>query len=76
MSVADVRFGCRGQQCEGVDFLHGTLRLRLAKLTRHDLDHVTALIKTRLKRMQNPHDLSGGLVAKTGLARSLRNPSR
>lgn len=48
--------------------MHGTLRLRLAKLTRHDLDHVTALIKTRLKRMQNPHDLFGGLVAKTGPA--------
>ncbi|MEV3906919.1 hypothetical protein [Streptomyces canus] len=56
--------------------MHGTLRLRLAKPTRHDLDHVTALINTRLKRMQNPHDLLGGLVVKTGLARSLRNPSR
>jgi ABC-type transporter Mla maintaining outer membrane lipid asymmetry ATPase subunit MlaF len=57
-------------------FLHGTLRLRLAKLTRHVLGHVTALITARLRQMQYPHALLGGLVAKTGLARSLRKPSR
>ncbi|WP_199881061.1 hypothetical protein [Streptomyces kebangsaanensis] len=31
-----------------------------------DLDQLTALFKTRLKRMQCPSDLLGGLVTKTG----------
>ncbi|SNC72614.1 hypothetical protein SAMN06272741_5686 [Streptomyces sp. 2114.4] len=41
----------------------------LANLTKHSLDQVTKLVKTRLKRMQYRPCLIDGLVAKTGLDR-------
>ncbi|MEU9395379.1 hypothetical protein AB0D86_35945, partial [Streptomyces sp. NPDC048324] len=39
----------------------------LANLTKHSLDQLTALVKTRLKRMQYRPGLIEGLIAKTGL---------
>lgn len=38
-----------------------------ANLTKHILDQLTALVKTRLKRMQYRPRLIEGLIAKTGL---------
>lgn len=43
------------------------LKRSLANLTKHSLDQLTALVKTRLKRMQYRPRLIEGLVAKTGL---------
>jgi hypothetical protein len=39
----------------------------LAKLAKRNLDQLTALVKTRLKRMQYPTGLLDGLVASTRL---------
>ncbi|MFD9196560.1 transposase [Streptomyces phaeochromogenes] len=45
------------------------LKRSLANLTKHSLDQLTALVKTRLKlkRMQYRPHLVEGLIAKTGL---------
>lgn len=43
------------------------LKRPLANLTKHSLDQLTTLVKTRLKRMQYRPRLIEGLVAKTGL---------
>lgn len=43
------------------------LKRSLANLTKHSLDQLTALVKTRLKRMQYRPGLIDGLIAKTGL---------
>jgi transposase len=43
------------------------LKRSLANLTKHSLDQLTALVKTRLKRMQYRPRLIEGLIAKTGL---------
>ncbi|MFI6495269.1 transposase [Streptomyces sp. NPDC050564] len=43
------------------------LKRSLANLTEHSLDQLTALVKTRLKRMQYRPRLIEGLIAKTGL---------
>ncbi|WP_319242777.1 hypothetical protein [Streptomyces sp. MB09-02B] len=43
------------------------LKRSLANLTKHSLDQLTALVKTRLKRMQYRPGLIEGLIAKTGL---------
>ncbi|MFE4674498.1 transposase [Streptomyces sp. NPDC056723] len=43
------------------------LKRSLANLTKHSLDQLTALVKTRLKRMQYRPSLIDGLIAKTGL---------
>jgi transposase len=43
------------------------LKRSLANLTKHSLDQLTTLVKTRLKRMQYRPHLIEGLVAKTGL---------
>jgi putative transposase len=43
------------------------LKRSLANLTKHNLDQLTALVKTRLKRMQYRPGLIEGLIAKTGL---------
>ena len=39
----------------------------LANLTKHNIDQLTALIKTRLRRMQYRPGLLDGFLAKTGL---------
>jgi hypothetical protein len=44
-----------------------SLKRSLANLTKHDIDQLTALIKTRLKRMQYRPGLIDGFLAKTGL---------
>ncbi|WP_369392844.1 transposase [Streptomyces sp. CG1] len=43
------------------------LKRSLANLTKHSLDQLTTLVKTRLKRMQYRSHLIEGLIAKTGL---------
>ncbi|MFJ3339190.1 transposase [Streptomyces sp. NPDC086766] len=43
------------------------LKRSLANLTRHDLDQLTVLVKTRLKRMQYRPSLLEGLTARTAL---------
>ncbi|MGW0601654.1 IS630 family transposase [Streptomyces sp. NPDC002776] len=43
------------------------LKRSLANLTKHSLDQLTALVKTRLKQMQYRPGLVDGLTAKTGL---------
>ena len=43
------------------------LKRSLANLTKHDIDQLTALIKTRLRRMQYRPALLDGFLAKTGL---------
>jgi putative transposase len=43
------------------------LKRSLANLTKHSLDQLTALVKTRLKRMQYRPRLIEGLIAKTAL---------
>jgi transposase len=43
------------------------LKRSLANLTKHSLGQLTALVRTRLKRMQYRPHLLKGLIAKTGL---------
>lgn len=43
------------------------LKRSLANVTKHSLDQLTALVKTRLKRMQYRPRLIEGLIAKTRL---------
>ncbi|MER5201493.1 transposase [Streptomyces sp. NPDC002884] len=43
------------------------LKRSLANLTKHSLDQLTALVKTRLKQMQYRPGLIDGLITKTGL---------
>ncbi|TVZ84895.1 hypothetical protein FB157_120162 [Streptomyces sp. BK340] len=43
------------------------LKRSLANLTKHSLDQLTALVKTRLKQVQYRSRLIEGLIAKTGL---------
>jgi len=48
--------------------LDGPLHMRsLANLTKHDIGQLTALIRTRLRRMQYRPGLLDGFLAKTGL---------
>ncbi|MFE6806644.1 winged helix-turn-helix domain-containing protein [Streptomyces sp. NPDC057696] len=44
-----------------------TSKRSLTNLTKHSLDQLTALVKTRLRRMQYRPSLIDGLTAKTGL---------
>ena len=43
------------------------LKRSLANLTKHNLSELTALVKTRLKRMQYRPGLLAGFLASTGL---------
>ncbi|MFF1606097.1 transposase [Streptomyces mirabilis] len=43
------------------------LKRSLANLTKHNLDQLTALVKTRLKRIHYRPGLIEGLIVKTGL---------
>jgi len=43
------------------------LKRSLANLTKHSLDQLSTLVKTRLKRMRYRPHLIEGLIAKTGL---------
>ena len=43
------------------------LKRSLANLTKHNIDQLTALVKTRLRRMQYRPGLLDGFLAKTGL---------
>ncbi len=50
-----------------VEPVWSSLKRSLANLTRHDIDQLTAQIKTRLRRMQYRPALLEGFLAKTGL---------
>ncbi|MFJ9634699.1 transposase [Streptomyces sp. NPDC101175] len=50
-----------------VEGVWSQLKRSLANLTKHSLDQLTALVKTRLQRMQYRPGLIDGLIAKTGL---------
>ena len=43
------------------------LKRSLANLTKQNIDQLTALVKTRLRRMQYRRGLLDGFLAKTGL---------
>jgi hypothetical protein len=55
-----------------VEGIWSSLKRSLANLTKHSLDQLTALVKTRLKRMQYRPGLIDGFLAKTGLDLTLR----
>jgi hypothetical protein len=44
-----------------------SLKRSLANLVKHDINQLTALVKTRLRRMQYQPGLLGGFLAKTRL---------
>jgi transposase len=50
-----------------VEPVWSNLKRSLANLTKHNIDQLTALVKTRLRRMQYRSGLLEGFVAKTGL---------
>jgi DDE superfamily endonuclease len=50
-----------------VEPVWSNLKRSLANLTKHDISQLTALVKTRLRRMQYRPGLLGGFLAKTGL---------
>ncbi len=50
-----------------VEPVWSNLKRSLANLTKHDIDQLTALIKTRLRRMQYRPGLLDGFLARTGL---------
>jgi DDE superfamily endonuclease len=50
-----------------VEGIWSVLKRSLANLTKHGIDQLTALVKTRLKRMQYRPGLIDGFLAKTGL---------
>ena len=52
------------QACEGI---WSNLKRSLANLTKQNIDQLTALVKTRLRRMQYRPGLLDDLIAKTGL---------
>jgi len=50
-----------------VEPVWSSLKRSLANLTKHNIDQLTALVKTRLRRMQYRPGLLDGFLAKTGL---------
>ena len=50
-----------------VEPVWSNLKRSLANLTKHNIDQLTALVKTRLRRMQYRPGLLDGFLAKTGL---------
>jgi DDE superfamily endonuclease len=50
-----------------VEGIWSVLKRSLANLTKHGIDQLTTLVKTRLKRMQYRPGLIDGFLAKTGL---------
>ncbi|MER6060634.1 hypothetical protein ABT167_05380 [Streptomyces sp. NPDC001792] len=54
-------------ELDPVEGVWSHLKRSLANLTKHSLDQLTALVKTRLQRMQYRLRLIEGLIAKTGL---------
>jgi len=50
-----------------VEPVWSNLKRSLANLVKHDIDQLTALIKTRLRQMQYRPGLLDGFLAKTGL---------
>jgi putative transposase len=50
-----------------VEPVWSNLKRSLANLTKHNIDQLTALVKTRLRRMQYRSGLLEGFLAKTGL---------
>jgi transposase len=56
-----------------VEAVWSNLKRSLANLTKQNIDQLTALVKTRLRRMQYRPGLLDGFLAKTGLDLDLRN---
>jgi putative transposase len=52
-----------------VEGIWSSLKRSLANLTTQNIDQLTALVKTRLRRVQYRRGLLGGFLAKTGLDR-------
>jgi transposase len=50
-----------------VEPVWSNLKRSLANLTKHNIDQLTALVKTRLRRMQHRPGLLEGFLAKTHL---------
>jgi transposase len=50
-----------------VEAVWSNLKRSLANLTKHNIGQLTALVKTRLRRMQYRPGLLDGFLAKTGL---------
>jgi transposase len=50
-----------------VEAVWPNLKRSLANLTKQNIDQLTVLVKTRLRRMQYRPGLPGGFLAKTGL---------
>jgi putative transposase len=59
-------------ELDPVEPVWSNLKRSLANLTRQNIDQLTALVKTRLRRMQYRAGLLDGFLAKTGL--DLSNP--
>ena len=57
-----------------VEGVWSCLKRSLANLVKQDIDQLTALVRTRLKRMQYRPGLISGFLAKTRLDFELRNP--
>ena len=54
-------------ELDPVEAVWSNLKRSLANLTKHDISQLTALIKTRLRRMQYRPGLLEGFLAKTHL---------
>jgi putative transposase len=56
-----------GHELNPVELVWSHLKRSLANLTKHDITELTALVKTRLRRMQYRPALLAGFLASTGL---------
>ena len=54
-------------ELNAVEAVWWNLKRSLANLTKQNIDQLTALVKTRLRRMQYRPGLLDGFLAKTGL---------
>ena len=59
--------GARLPPLAGVERVWSHLKRSLANLTKHTITELTALVKTRLRRMQYRPELLAGFLASTGL---------
>jgi putative transposase len=61
-------FADAAEQCDGVaEGIWSVLKRSLANLAKHDITQLTALVKTRLRRMQYRPGLTAGFLAGTRL---------
>jgi putative transposase len=67
------QFPAYAPELNPVEGIWSVLKRSLANLTKHGIDQLTTLVKTRLKRMQYRPGLIEGFLAKTGLDLTLRD---